>query len=279
MDGVNPRFLFAKHSFISELGCKLKMPKSPAYPVPALEKGLDILETLAVADAPQSLAELATRLERSRSELFRMLACLEQRGYLSRDEVSGKYALTLKLYALTHAHSPMAKLLGAARRPMQVLTEKTGESCHLSVLERGRLLVVAQQESPARVRLSIEVGGEFDPVTTSSGRLLLSALDENALEEMLAASPAGGALAGRARATFRSGLGDIARTGVSTAESETIEGVRDVAVRVGWAGAGGAALAVTRLMKRGPREDEAALVKALQAAAVEITRSLGLSAS
>lgn len=50
-------------------------------------------------------------------------------------------------------------------------------------------------------------------------------------------------------------------------------------MRVGWAGAGGAALAVTRLMKRGPREDEAALVKALQAAAVEITRSLGLSAS
>ncbi len=279
MDGADPRFLFAKHSFISERNGKHKMPKSPAYPVPALEKGLDILETLAAADAPQSLAELATRLDRSRSELFRMLACLEQRGYLSRDDASGKYALTLKLYALTHAHSPMAKLLGAGRRPMQALTEKTGESCHLSVLERGRLLVVAQQESPARVRLSIEVGGEFDPVTTASGRLLLSGLDEVALEEVLEASAAGKSLAGRARTTFRAGLVEIGRSGVSTAESETIEGVRDVAVRVGWAGVGGAALAVTRLMKRGPREDESALVKALQAAAAEITRTLGLSLS
>ncbi len=277
MDGANPRFLFAKHSFISKPYGKHKMAKSPAYPVPALEKGLDILETLAVADSPQSLAELATRLERSRSELFRMLACLEQRGYLSRDELSGKYALTLKLYALTHAHAPMAKLLGAARRPMQTLTEKIGESCHLSVLERGRLLVVAQQESPARVRLSIEVGGEFDPVATASGRLLLSGLEDAAIEEVLEASAAGKALAGRARTTFRAGLVEIGRAGVSTAESETIEGVRDVAVRVGWAGAGGAALAVTRLMKRGTREDESALVKALQVAAEEITRSLGLS--
>ena len=254
------------------------MPKSPAYPVPALEKGLDIIETLAAAAEPQSLAELASRLERSRSELFRMLACLERRGYLARDEVAGKYALTLKLYALTQAHSPMFKLLGAARRPMQLLTERIGESCHLSVLDRGKLLVVAQQESPARVRLSIEVGGEFDPVTTASGRLLLALLEEAERDEILAASLAGRAQAARERKAFLTGLSDLARRGVSTAESETIEGVRDVAVAIGRPGtAGAAALAVTRLMRRGPRDDETALVKALQDAAAEITRALGLS--
>jgi DNA-binding IclR family transcriptional regulator len=279
MDGVDPRFLFAKHGFISEHGGKLKkMSESPTYPVPALEKGLDILETLAAASEPQSLAELAARLERSRSELFRMLACLEQRGYLAREEASGKYTLTLKLYALTHAHSPMAKLLGAARRPMQTLTEKTGESCHLSVLDRGKLLVVAQQQSPARVRLSIEVGGEFDPVTTASGRLLLGALDMEAREEALAASPDGGDLVGRARIAFLDRLAEVARRGVSTAESETIEGVHDIAVPVGRSGsAGSAALAVTRLRRRGPRGDETELVKAMQATAAEITRTLGLS--
>ncbi len=254
------------------------MPKSPAYPVPALEQGLDILETLAAADSPQSLAELAARLRRSRSELFRMLACLEQRGYLSRDETSGKYGLTLKLYALTHEHSPMANLLGAARRPMQALTEATGESCHLSVLDRGRLLVVAQQESPARVRLSIEVGGEFDPVSTASGRLLLAALDEAGLDAALASSPAGRELGGRSRKAFLATLAELGRLGISTAESETIEGVHDVAVVVGRPGAAGhAALAITRLRRRGTRADEAALVNAMRSAAADITRTLGLS--
>src|SRR5882672_4811283 len=104
------------------------MPRPPHYPVPALEKGLDVIETLAANAVPQSLAELATQLERSSSELFRMLNCLERRGYITRAAVSGKYALTLKLYALAHAHSVIEKLLQAARIPMQELTEKIRES-------------------------------------------------------------------------------------------------------------------------------------------------------
>lgn len=257
---------------------KQNMSKGPTYPVPALEKGLDILETLAGAAEPQSLAELAERLARSRSELFRMLACLEQRGYLARDEVSGKYALTLKLFALTHAHAPLAKLLGAARRPMQELTAKTGESCHLSVLDGGKLVVVAQQASPARVRLSIEVGGEFDPVTTASGRLLLAGLPAAERDEVLALSVEGGRLNGRSRSVFERKLAEVAARGVSTAESETIEGVHDIAVPAGRPGAAGySALAVTRLKPRERKADETALVAAMRSAAAEITRALGLS--
>ncbi len=231
------------------------MRKAPDYPVPALEKGLDILEALAADTVPQSLAELAAEMDRSSSELFRMLNCLERRGYVTRDDVSGKYALSLKLYALAHGHSPTEKLLTAARGPMQALTEKFRVSCHLSVLERDALLVVAQQESPERVRLSIEVGGQFEPEKTASGRLLLAFAQRDE---------------GKAAAEMR-------RTGVSVAESETIEGVRDLAVLVGRPEAGVmAALAVTRLQRRGEKTDERALLAGVRAAAAEITVALGL---
>lgn len=252
------------------------MPKTPSYPVPALEKGLDILETLAAAAVPQSLAELAAALERSSSELFRMLNCLEQRGYITREPVSGKYSLTLKLFSLAHAHSVTEKLLRAANVPMQELTEKARESVHLSVLERNRLLVVAQQESPERVRLSIEVGGEFDPVATASGRLLLAHASDERREQAFAGSAAWKAMSARARTTFVETLGEIRKTGLSFAESETIEGVRDVAVLVGHPASGVvAALAITRLLRRGQRGDEAALVAAMRGTAREITASLG----
>lgn len=254
------------------------MPKAPHYPVPALEKGLDIIETLAAVTVPQSLSELAERLDRSTSELFRMLNCLELRGYILRDEVSGKYGLTLRLYSLAHAHSVTEKLLRAARLPMQTLTEKVRESCHLSVLDRSRLLVVGQQESPERVRLSIEVGGLFDPVQTASGRLLLAHVDEAQQAEVLRESPTGRRLAGRALAAWRESLEQARRRGISMAESETIEGVRDVAVIVGHPALGiTAALAITRLLRRGQRGDEAALVAAMQTAAAGITRAMGLA--
>ena len=254
------------------------MPKAPHYPVPALEKGLDILESLAAAGVPQSLAELAARLERSSSELFRMLNCLETRGYLTRDAASGKYSLTLKLYSLAHAHSVAEKLVQAAQAPMQALTERVRESCHLSVLERGRLLVVAQHESPERVRLSIEVGAVFDPAATASGRLLLASLDEAACAAVLAESPAARALGVAGRRTMVAQLADLRTTGLSVAESETIEGVRDVAVLVGAPATGVvAALAITRLQRRDARAEDAALIAALRRAAAEITRTLGFA--
>lgn len=247
------------------------MPKSPNYPVPALEKGLDILEALAAAAVPQSLSELAARLERSSSELFRMLNCLERRGYLTRDPVSGKFGLSLKLFALGHEHSSAGKLLAAARGPMQALTGRFRESCHLSVLERGRLLVLAQEESPEHVRLSIEVGGTFEPERTASGRLLL------AFSGGAGADDAGAKGKAAASGELVRELARIRREGVSTARSETIEGVRDLAVLVGRPEAGvTAALAVTRLLRRGETTDEAALLAGMKATAKQITVALGL---
>ena len=216
------------------------------YPVPALEKGLDILEALAAAPVPQSLAELAATLRKGSNELFRILNCLEWRGYVGRDPVSGKYSLTLRLFQLAHAHTPLDKLLRAAREPMRGLSSRLRESCHLSVLQGGRLLIIAQEESPEQVRLSIEVGSTFDPKRTVSGRLLLS---------QSRPKPAG----------------------QLTARDETIEGVSDVAVPVGFPGAGAlAALAVSWLRHRRRAKKPAAVLAATLQAAAQINRNLGL---
>ena len=240
------------------------MARTPDYPVPALEKGLDILEALAAAAIPQSLADLAVHLKRSRNELFRMLNCLERRGYMTRDPVSSKYSLSLKLYTLAHGHDFADKMVQAARVPMQQLTERFRESCHLSIMDRGRLLVIAQQESRERVRLSIEVGAIFEAERTASGRVLLAF--EATSHPSAIRSP-----------DVKQALEAIRSTGISIAESETIEGVRDFAVLVGSPADGmTAALAVTRLLRRGEHADDTALLDGLRAAARDITRSLGL---
>jgi DNA-binding IclR family transcriptional regulator len=215
---------------------------APSYSVPALEKGLDIIESLAASPAPLSLAELARDLNRGSAEIFRMLVCLERRSYLRREPNSGKYALTLRLFELAQAHSPLKALLTVARDPMRAVTEALGESCHLSVIERDRLLVIAREESPERVRLAIEVGASFDPKNTASGRLLLDA----SLKSV-------------------------------TARDETIEGVDDAVVRIGRPdGAVHAALAVSWLRSRKGAKKPAAVLAALRSAAHAIHQSLGI---
>ena len=54
------------------------------YPTPALEKGLDILELFASTPEGLTVSEVARRLDRTVSEIFRMILCLEQRGYLAQ---------------------------------------------------------------------------------------------------------------------------------------------------------------------------------------------------
>jgi DNA-binding IclR family transcriptional regulator len=200
--------------------------KANRYAVPALEKGLDILETLAAAGSPQSLAELSKTLDRSPNELFRMLNCLEQRGYLAKDAASSRYSLTLKLFELAHTHSPVEKILDAARRPMAELTERVQESCHLSILRCDELLVIGQVERPGITRLLVEVGAVFNPLSTASGRLLLAFLPPDEREDLIGQELPN-------KAIFLRNLEAIRQKGISTADSETYVGVQDIAVLVG----------------------------------------------
>lgn len=253
------------------------MPKTAAYAVPALDKGLDVLEALSAATVPQSLGELAAALNRSSSELFRMLNCLERRGYVAREPVGGRYTLTLRLFALAHAHSPVDQLLRAALVPMRRLVERTGESCHLGVLQQGQLLVIAQEESPRPVRISVAVGAAFDAVETASGRLLLAHLEDLARAAALARSPAWQRASARARAALEKELASIVRCGLSLALDETHQGVRDASALVGRPGVATAALALPVLEPARGGPPAAELHAALRATAAEITAQLGLS--
>ena len=138
--------------------------KSPAkrktYSAPALEKGLDILEVLAATPGALSLSEIAYELDRSVSEIFRMLVVLEQRGYIKVDRNSDKYRLTMKMFELSHRNSPVKRLISISRPFMQRLSTETKQSCHMSIYYNGRGLVIAQQDSPAERILSVRLGAE-----------------------------------------------------------------------------------------------------------------------
>src|SRR2546422_6132602 len=80
------------------------------YAAPALEKGLDILELLASISEALSHREIAGRLGRTVNEVFRMLVCLEERGYISRTGSDERYKLTLRLRSEEHTSELQSRL-------------------------------------------------------------------------------------------------------------------------------------------------------------------------
>src|SRR5512138_873419 len=83
------------------------------YAVPALDKGLDVIELLAREADGLSLNEIARALGRTSSELFRMVNGLARRGYIEQRD-GERYVLTLKLFELAHRHKPIKSLTAAA---------------------------------------------------------------------------------------------------------------------------------------------------------------------
>jgi DNA-binding IclR family transcriptional regulator len=250
----------------------------PEYSVPALDKGLDVLEALAATGSPLSLSDIARSIGQTPSAVFRLLNRLERRMYVTRDLVSGQYSLSLKLLELSHSYPPVEHLVRVSGRFMRELADSSRESVHLSVLNHGRLVVLMDVASPLRVRFAHQVGGQFSPVATNSGRLLLAYLNPEDLDDYLANDEGYIKLSKAKREAFHEELKNIRRNRYAVSFSEERAGMRDIAVLVGNPAVGSiAALAVACL---GSVKDKAGvnrIVDALQDCASRITAAMGLS--
>ena len=205
----------------------------PNYAAPAVEKALDIIEYLAEEAVPLTRAQLARALDRQPTELFRMLSCLENRGYVRREVVSGAYTLTLKLFELSRTHSPYEELLQVAVPFMRSLASEVRESCHLSILNHERVLVIAQEESPKPFRLSVEVGSIHSLSGTTSGRVLLANMDDATRADLLSRDPDHRRRPAKEKQALTERLYMIRSQGYELTESEWFDGGIDLGVPVG----------------------------------------------
>lgn len=203
------------------------------YHAPALDKGLDIIEHLSMMAVPLSQGEIAQGIDKGPNEIYRMLVCLEERGYLRKDAASGKFSLSLKLYQLSHRHSPVDGLLQTAKPLMEDLSNRIKQSCHLSILQNGRLMIIAQSKSPGPVSLSIEEGSIFPIVKTTSGRVLLAFSGEKQRNKILADDGDFTYMSEGEKKLFLERLAQINARGYELESSEITEGVTDLAVPVG----------------------------------------------
>jgi DNA-binding IclR family transcriptional regulator len=143
----------------------MKKAKDVTQPgAPALEKGLDLLEALAGESRGLSQKQLAERVGRSVGEIFRMLAALERRGYVTRDPNTAEYTLTLKLFRIASQFPPTDRLLQAALPVMEQLAGRVQLSCHLTVLHGEQFMVIARIEPEWLMGWSVKVGAVF-PLT------------------------------------------------------------------------------------------------------------------
>ena len=155
------------------------------YPTPALEKGLDILELFATTPEDMTVSEVARRLDRTISEIFRMILCLEQRGYLVQSVNKERYQLTLRLFRLAQEHPPTKRLVTEALPVMHWLANELRQSCHLGVVEGSHVVILAQVDSPESTGFYVKVGSKVDLMHAATGHVILAHQSKDACERTL----------------------------------------------------------------------------------------------
>jgi DNA-binding IclR family transcriptional regulator len=125
-------------------------------------------------------------MERSASEIYRMLERLVARQYVMRTPSGDRYALSLKLFALAHMHPPLSRLINQALPIMDDFARRSEQSCHMGVYDRGNVLIGAQINSPRGWSFSLQRGARVGLLDTASGHLLLAFASKDSYRRMLA---------------------------------------------------------------------------------------------
>ena len=207
-----------------------KVASKQKYRAPALEKGLAILELLAVQKRPLVLKDISRLLGRSSSEIFRMMQVLVDCGYIVSADDSEGYLLSNKLFALGMAQPPTSTLNELALPVMRQLSISTGQSCHLVVVSGDQIVIISRVEKPGDLGFSVRVGYRRELHHSTSGAVLVAFMSEADREGWLAA------LRHSAKPTevkdFVSRVAIAQKRGYTTRESEYVSGVTDIAAPI-----------------------------------------------
>lgn len=142
-----------------------------------LLRGLDVIE--AVADGPVALAELALRLDLTRSTTHRLATALVERRYLTFVPRLG-YQFGPKLLELGFLAQQQTDVVQLARPHLEALAAATEDTVHLGVLDGEKALYLDKIPGRRRVEISSRVGDRQPLTSTGLGKALL--LDDDAAQ-------------------------------------------------------------------------------------------------
>src|SRR5690348_7876150 len=161
------------------------MPVSDASPASSVERALNILEAAAHRRDGLTNSEISRKLGIPKSSASYILRTLERRGYLRRDEESGRYRLGLKILSLGGDAQANLDIADVALPFMRMLGEKIRMTVHLAVLDQGEAVYIEKVEAPGFFKVNTWVGRRMFLHSTSVGKCLLAWLPKQEIETMV----------------------------------------------------------------------------------------------
>ena len=246
--------------------------------VTSVERVFTLLELLGAGDESLGISELARRSELPVGTVHRLLATLNQLGYVEQDLETRKYALGIRFLHLRGAVAKRLKLGEQAMPIMKALMRRVNETVHLAVLSEGEIVYIDRIEGFQTQNMYTQIGKRGPVHCTALGKTLLAYLPEAAVDQVIATR-------GLARYTSRTlttaaalkqDLSLIRQRGYAIDDLESDLSVRCLAAPIrDYGGRVVAALSISGPASHIRPERDAELVKEVSWAAHQISAGLG----
>ncbi len=151
----------------------------------SVSKALSLLDAFTREKPVLTLSELAKGTGTHKSSVFRLLATLENHGFVERQPVERGYRLGWKLLELAGRMVGRNELRELAAPFLEELAEKSGEIVHLSVLDRGEIVYLDKRGRSQPLTVSTMIGGRSPAHASAMGKALLAGLPADQAQRML----------------------------------------------------------------------------------------------
>jgi DNA-binding IclR family transcriptional regulator len=157
--------------------------------VQSIERALSLLEALEDSRGEVGIAELSKRVALHVSTAHRILATLVARGYARQNPETGRYALGAKALHLAESYLGQMDLRRVVRPVLERLTQETGETANLVILDRREALYLDKVESPQSLRIFSRIGRRAPLHCTAVGKVLLADRPKAQVDALLGRGP------------------------------------------------------------------------------------------
>jgi DNA-binding IclR family transcriptional regulator len=155
------------------------------YKLQGLDRIVSILDLLGTSDRCLTLAEICQRMDLRKSTAHRALMALERTGLIERAPAS-RYRLGLKLYDMGSRAVEQIDLRSWVHPYLRKLALRLGETVHLGVLHKTRVVYIDKVEPiNRRVCISSRTGTSNPVYSTSLGKSILAFLPPEQVADII----------------------------------------------------------------------------------------------
>ncbi|GAB5446319.1 IclR family transcriptional regulator [Gymnodinialimonas sp.] len=165
------------------------MSEKDPYAVPALVRGLALLQSFTPERPEQTMAQLAKALGITRSAVFRTVHTLVQEGFLLPVRDGNYFRLGPAVLRVSYGYLASRELLEVAQKPLEALRDGQDWSGHLGVLDGRHILYLIRLPASDGLSSLVHVGSRLPATLTAMGRVLLTQKSEPQIRRLLEGQP------------------------------------------------------------------------------------------